>query len=143
MVNPKQTITVNGEGVEILITPSMYRAELVQGLDLTVHNTDDAGEVWALYVRHLYLAYLNARSMAQYERRPVPHRALTLSDLEAWSYSEGKERFTQFIQDFLLLKTGKTLAELIRNEDDDVKKKAPKKRLFRWLSRGSRTATSS
>jgi len=141
MVNPKQTITVHGEGVEILITPSMYRAELVQGLDLTVHDTEDAGEVWAMYARHLYLAYLNARAMAQYEGRTVPDKALTLSDIEAWSYSEGKHRFTQFIQDFLVLKTGKTLEELMQKEGS--KKKAPRWRLFRWLRRGNRAATSS
>lgn len=143
MVNPKQQITVNGEGVEILITPSMYRAELVQGLDLTVHNTEDAGEVWALYARHLYLAYLNARAMAQYEGRPVPEKALTLSDIEAWSYTEGKERFTQFIQDFLMLKTGKSLAELMKKDEAESKKKAPRRRLFRWWRRGSHAATSS
>jgi hypothetical protein len=132
MVNPKQTITVQGEGVEILITPSMYKAASVRGLDLSVHGGEDGGEIWSLYVKHLYLAYLNARDIAQYEGRKVG-KELSLSDLEAWAYGEGKERFAQFIRDFLFLRTGKTLDELMNEKVDEGKKKAKVKRFRLWL----------
>jgi len=139
MVNPRQEILVNGEGVEILITPSMYKAASIRGLDLSVHNGEDGGEIWSLYVKHLYLAYLNARDIAQYEGRKVG-RELTLADFEAWAYGEGKERFAQFIRDFLFLRTGKTLDELMNEQPENGKKKASVKR-FRLWRRGNPRGT--
>ena len=51
---------MQGVVVDLLITPSLYKRSLSGKMDLTLHDPDDAAEVWQVYVKHVYLAYLNA-----------------------------------------------------------------------------------
>lgn len=140
MVNPRQKITIQGEGVELLITPSMYKAALTQGMALTLSDGADAAEVWDMYVKHVYLAYRNALDVAAYDGKPAPTRVFDLSDFEAWAAGEGKGRFVELMNDIVYLRTGKTVAELAAEQG----KKKPKSRVtFRSWLRGSRSATGS
>lgn len=139
MINPRQKITINGEGVELLLTPSLYKAALTRGMDLTLHDPDDTAEVWEIYVKHVYLAYRNALDVAAYDGAPSPRRVYNLADFEAWAYTEGKSRFAELMADIVYLRTGKTLGEYVASADD--KKKAPPKRISRFWRRGSRSVT--
>ena len=49
MVNPRQTIKMQGVEVELLITPSLYKRSLTDGLDLTLHDPEDAAEYVELF----------------------------------------------------------------------------------------------
>lgn len=140
MVNPRQTITIRGEGVELLITPSMYKAALTQGMNLTLSDGADAAEVWDMYVKHVYLAYRNALDVAAYDGRPAPEHPLTLGDFQAWAAGEGKGRFVELMNAIVFLRTGKTITELTA----EAGKKKPKSRVtFRSWLRGSRSVTGS
>ena len=141
MVNPRQKITIQGEGVELLITPSLYKVALTRGLDMTLHNPDDAAEIWGMYVKHVYLAYRNALDVAAYEGAAAPLRVFDLADFEAWAYGEGKSRFEELMADIVYLKTGKTVQEIA--EENAGKKKPKAKKTFRFWNRGSRTETGS
>jgi hypothetical protein len=143
MVNPRQTIEVQGVVVNLLITPSLYKRSLTDGLDLTLHNPDDTAEVWGIYVKHVYLAYLNAIDVAAYDGHQKPKKMLELADFEAWAAGEGKTRFGELMRQIVEFKTGKTLEELAaEGKGQDGKKKEQAKR-FRWWRRGSRVVTSS
>lgn len=140
MVNPRQTITIQGEGVELLITPSMYKAALTRGMNLTLDDSSDAGEVWDMYVKHVYLAYRNALDVAAYDGKAAPLRVFDLADFQAWAAGEGKTRFTELMGVIVFLRTGKTIEELV---EESSKKKTRSFAAFRSSSRGSRSATGS
>lgn len=141
MVNPKQIIKVQGVEVELLVTPSLYKRSLTQGLDLTLHDPTDAAEVWQVYVKHVYLAYRNALDVAEYDGRKMPDKVLRLADFEAWAAGEGKARFAELMRIIVEFKTGKTLEE-ITSEAQAAKKKdvAESRPRFHSLRSGSRRA---
>lgn len=139
MINPRQEITIQGEGVEVLLTPSLYKRSLTRGMDLTLHDATDAAEVWQVYVKHIYLGYLNALDVAAYDGKKAKQR-FTLADFEAWAAGEGKARFGELLGVIVEFKTGKTLDELAAENKAESKKKASP---FRFLRRGSREGTSS
>lgn len=141
MVNPRQKITIQGEGVELLITPSMYKAALTRGMDLTLADGADAGEVWDMYVKHVYLAYRNALDVAAYDGKPAPTRTFDLADFEAWAAGEGKQRFVELMGVIVFLRTGKTVEEL--TAEAQSKKKPKSSATFRSWLRGSRSVTGS
>lgn len=141
MVNPRQKITIQGEGVELLITPSMYKAALTHGMNLTLTDGADTAEVWDMYVKHVYLAYRNALDVAAYDGAEPPRRMLTLADFQTWAAGEGKSRFVELMNAIVYLRTGKTVAELTK---ENASKKKPKSRVtFRSWLRGNRSATGS
>ena len=140
MVNPRQKIEMQGVVVELLITPSLYKRSLTRGLDLTLHDPDDTAEVWQIYVKHVYLAYLNALDVAAYDGQEGPKKVFCLADFEAWAASEGKARFAELLRVIVEFKTGKTLEEITaENKGTDGKKKAV---MFRSWRRGNREGTS-
>jgi hypothetical protein len=141
MVNPRQTITIQGEGVELLITPSMYRAALTRGMDLTLADGADTAEVWDMYVKHVYLAYRNAMEVAAFDGKPAPLRTYDLADFEAWAAGEGKARFVELMGVIVYLRTGKTIEEL--TAEAQSKKKPKSSAMFRSWLRGSRSGTGS
>ena len=110
-------------------------------MDLVLHNPDDTAEVWSIYVKHVYLAYLNALDVAAYDGEKRPDKPLTLADFEAWAAGEGKERFGQLMRLIVEFKTGKTLEELAAEKPQGGKKKAVTR--FRWWRRGKHEGTSS
>jgi len=133
---------MQGVVVQLLITPSLYKRSLTDGMDLTLHNPDDTAEVWQVYVKHVYLAYLNALDVAAYDGQEGPTKPFCLADFEAWAAGEGKTRFGQIMRVIVEFKTGKTLEELAaENKAAGGKKKAVTR--FRWWRRGSHAATSS
>ena len=141
MVNPRQTIEMQGVVVDLLITPSLYKRSLSGKMDLTLHDPDDAAEVWQVYVKHVYLAYLNALDVAAYDGHKGPLKSFELVDFETWAAGEGKERFSQLMRVIVEFKTGKTLEEIAAEKKD--KKESKKKAVTcRWWRRGSRAATS-
>ena len=141
MVNPKQTIKIEGVEVALLITPSLYKRSLTDGLDLTLHDPDDAAEVWQVYVKHVYLAYRNALDVAAYDGHDGPRRVFELADFEVWAAGEGRARFGELMRVFVEFKTGKTLEQIAaENKGADSKKKAV---TFRSWRHGSRAATGS
>ena len=140
MVNPKQTIKIEGVEVALLITPSLYKRSLTDGLDLTLHDPDDAAEVWQVYVKHVYLAYRNALDVAAYDGHDGPRRVFELADFEVWAAGEGRARFGELMRVFVEFKTGKTLEQLTADSAAESKKKAV---TFRSWRRGSRAATGS
>lgn len=140
MVNPKQTIKIEGVEVALLITPSLYKRSLTDGLDLTLHDPEDAAEVWQVYVKHVYLAYRNALDVAAYDGHDGPRRVFELADFEAWAAGEGKARFGELMRVIVEFKTGKTLEQLTAESAGESKKKAV---TFRSWRRGSRAATGS
>jgi len=140
MVNPRQKITIQGEGVELLITPSMYKAALTRGMNLTLDDSSDASEVWDMYVKHVYLAYRNALDVAAYDGKAAPLHTFDLADFQAWAAGEGKGRFTELMGVIVYLRTGKTIEELV---EENSKKKTRSFAAFRSSSRGSRSATGS
>lgn len=140
MVNPKQTIKIEGVEVALLITPSLYKRSLTDGLDLTLHDPDDAAEVWQVYVKHVYLAYRNALDVAAYDGHDGPRRVFELADFEVWAAGEGKARFGELMRVIVEFKTGKTLEQLTAESAAESKKKAV---TFRSWRRGSRAATGS
>ena len=132
---------MQGVVVDLLITPSLYKRSLTGKMDLTLHDPDDAAEVWQIYVKHVYLAYLNALDVAAYDGAKAPKNPLTLADFEAWAAGEGKERFGELMRVIVEFKTGKTLEQITaENKGAGGKKKAVTSRFWR---RGSRAATSS
>lgn len=140
MVNPRQTIEVQGVEVSLLFTPSLYKRSLVQRLDLVLHDPEDAAEVWQIYVKHVYLAYLNALDVEQYDTGKRPKHELALADFEVWAAGEGKARFAELLRLIVEFKTGKTLEEIAaENKAAGGKKKAV---TFRSWRRGSHDATS-
>ena len=139
MINPRQEITIQGEGVEVLLTPSLYKRSLTRGMDLTLHDATDAAEVWQVYVKHIYLGYLNAIDVAAYDGKKAKQR-FTLADFEAWAAGEGKARFGELLGVIVEFKTGKTLEELTAEAKPSEGKK--KRVTFRSWRRGSRAATS-
>ena len=130
---------MQGEGVELLLTPSLYKAALTRGMDLTLHNPDDQGEVWEIYVKHVYLAYRNALDVAAFDGKPAPLKVHDLADFEAWAAGEGKARFAELMNDIVYLKTGKTIAELV--DENKSKKKVKTRRTFLFWKNGSRRVT--
>lgn len=132
---------MQGVVVQLLITPSLYKRSLTAGMDLVLHNPDDTAEVWSIYVKHVYLAYLNALDVAAYDGEKRPDKPLTLADFEAWAAGEGKERFGQLMRLIVEFKTGKTLEELAAEKPQGGKKKAVTR--FRWWRRGKHEGTSS
>ena len=140
MVNPNQTIKIEGVEVALLITPSLYKRSLTDGLDLTLHDPDDAAEVWQVYVKHVYLAYRNALDVAAYDGHDGPRRVFELADFEVWAAGEGRARFGELMRVFVEFKTGKTLEQLTAESAAESKKKAV---TFRSWRRGSRAATGS
>jgi len=140
MVNPKQTIKIEGVEVALLITPSLYKRSLTDGMDLTLHDPDDAAEVWQVYVKHVYLAYRNALNVAAYDGHDGPRRMFELADFEAWAAGEGRARFGELMRVIVEFKTGKTLEQLTAESAAESKKKAV---TFRSWRRGSRAATGS
>jgi hypothetical protein len=140
MVNPKQTIKIEGVEVALLITPSLYKRSLTDGLDLTLHDPDDAAEVWQVYVKHVYLAYRNALDVAAYDGHDGPRRVFELADFEVWAAGEGRARFGELMRVIVEFKTGKTLEQLTAESGAESKKKAV---TFRSWRRGSRAATGS
>ena len=139
MVNPRQKITINGEGVELLITPSMYKAALTRGIDLTLSDAADEAEVWDMYIKLVYLAYRNALDVAAFDGKPAPLKVLDLADFESWAAGEGKARFLELMSDIVFLRTGKTVAEL--TAESAGKKKANSRATFRSFLRGNRSET--
>jgi hypothetical protein len=140
MVNPKQTIKIEGVEVALLITPSLYKRSLTAGMDLTLHDPDDAAEVWQVYVKHVYLAYRNALDVAAYDGHDGPRRVFELADFEVWAAGEGRARFGELMRVIVEFKTGKTLEQLTAESGAESKKKAV---TFRSWRRGSRAATGS
>lgn len=140
MVNPRQTIEMQGVVVDLLITPSLYKKALTDGLDLTLHNPDDAAEVWQIYVKHVYLAYRNALDVAAYDGHNGPSKVFYLVDFEEWAAGKGKARFGELMRTIVEFKTGKTLEELTAEAKPSEGKK--KRVTFRSWRRGSRAATS-
>ena len=132
---------MQGVVVDLLITPSLYKRSLTTGMDLTLHDPDDAAEVWQVYVKHVYLAYLNALDVAAYDGHKAPKKALELVDFEAWAAGEGKARFGELMRVIVEFKTGKTLEE-IAAENKAAKGGKKKAVTFRWWRRGSLAATS-
>ena len=122
--------------VDLLITPSLYKRSLTDGMDFTLHDPDDAAEVWQVYVKHVYLAYRNALDVAAYDGHDGPRRVFELADFEAWAAGEGRARFGELMRVVVEFKTGKTLEELTAEKKADGDKK--KRRAFPFLSRGSR-----
>lgn len=120
----------------MLITPSMYKAALTKGMDLTLSDGADAAEVWAMYVRHVYLAYRNALDVAAYDGEPEPVKVYTLADFEVWAAGEGRARFAELMNVIVYLRTGKTVAELAA--ENAGKKKMRSCATFRSWLRGSR-----
>ena len=140
MVNPRQQIKIEGVVVDLLITPSLYKRSLTAGMDLTLHDPDDAAEVWQVYVKHVYLAYRNALDVAAYDGHDGPRRVFELADFEVWAAGEGKARFAELLRLIVEFKTGKTLDEIAaENKDAGGKKKAV---TFRSWRRGSHAGTS-
>ena len=132
---------MQGVVVDLLITPSLYKRSLSGKMDLTLHDPDDAAEVWQVYVKHVYLAYRNALDVAAYDGRRGPNKVFTLVDFEAWAAGEGRARFGELMRTIVEFKTGKTLEEIAaENKAADGKKKAV---TFRSWRRGSREGTSS
>ena len=140
MVNPRQQIKIEGVVVDLLITPSLYKRSLTAGMDLTLHDPDDAAEVWQVYVKHVYLAYRNALDVAAYDGHDGPRRVFELADFEAWPAGEGRARFGELMRVIVEFKTGKTLEQLTAESAAESKKKAV---TFRSWRRGSRAATGS
>ena len=140
MVNPRQAIEMKGVVVNLLITPSLYKRSLSGRMDLTLHNPDDTAEVWSIYVKHVYLAYLNALDVARYDGEK-PFQRFMLADFEEWAAGEGKERFGELMRLIVEFKTGKTLEELAAEKPGGGKKKDVAR--FRWWRRGKKGVTSS
>lgn len=139
MASPKQTIEMQGVVVDLLITPSLYKRSLTAGLDLTLHDAEDAAEVWQIYVKHVYLAYLNALDVAAYDGRKAPDKVFCLADFEVWAAGEGKARFGELMRIIVFFKTGKTLEDLAAEKSASAGKK--KSVASHFLRRGSRAAT--
>jgi hypothetical protein len=141
MVNPRQTIKMQGVEVALLITPSLYKRSLTDGLDLTLHDPEDAAEVWQVYVKHVYLAYRNAIDVAAYDGHSGPNKVFELMDFEEWAAGEGKTRFAELMRVIVEFKTGKTLEQIAaESKGADSKKKAV---TFRSWRHGSRAVTGS
>lgn len=141
MVNPRQTIEMQGVEVELLLTPSLYKRSLTKGMDLTLHDATDAAEIWQVYVKHIYLAYLNSLDIAAYDGKKTKQR-FVLADFEVWAAGEGKDRFTELLGVLVEFKTGKTLEELTKEAENKKKEpEAASPRRFRSWSRGSRGVT--
>ena len=131
---------MKGVVVNLLITPSLYKRSLSGRMDLTLHNPDDTAEVWSIYVKHVYLAYLNALDVARYDGEK-PFQRFMLADFEEWATGEGKERFGELMRLIVEFKTGKTLEELAAEKPGGGKKKDVAR--FRWWRRGKQGVTSS
>ena len=132
---------MQGVTVEVLLTPSLYKRSLTRGMDLTLHDATDAAEVWQVYVKHIYLGYLNALDVAAYDGIKTKQR-FALVDFESWAAGEGKARFAELLAVLVEFKTGKTLEELTREAESKKKEpEAASPRRFRYWSRGSHGVT--
>ena len=123
-----------------MLTPSLYKRSLTKGMDLTLHDATDAAEVWQVYVKHIYLGYLNALDVAAYDGIKTKQR-FTLVDFESWAAGEGKARFAELLGVLVEFKTGKTLDELTREAESKKKAETESPKRFRYWSRGSHGVT--
>lgn len=111
MIQPRQTIVIDGREEALLFLPSMFLIAKQRKLSLVVRDATNAYEVRELYVRIIYLAYLVAWDKQVYDGRKKGDAPLHIEDFDIWAYQNG-ERFNEL--GFLILEflTGKSRGEI-------------------------------
>lgn len=122
MINPRQTININGGEEALLFLPSMYMVAKQRKLSLEVRDANDPMEVRDLYIRIIYLAYLVSWDKKVYDGREKGEPPLRIEDFDIWAYQNG-ERFGELGALIVEFITGKTPSEILQAKGAEVKKK--------------------
>lgn len=122
MINPKQTININGGEEVLLFLPSMFLLAKQRKLSLEVRDANDKMEVRDLYIRIIYLAYLVSWDKKVYDGREKGEPPLRIEDFDIWAYLNG-ERFGELGTLIVEFITGKTPSEILQAKSAESKKK--------------------
>ena len=122
MINPRQTININGGEEVLLFLPSMFLIAKQRKLSLEVRDANDPMEVRDLYVRIIYLAYLVSWDKRLFDGRVKGEPPLRIEDFDIWAYLNG-ERFGELGTLIVEFITGKTPSEILQAKGAESKKK--------------------
>lgn len=112
MIQPRQTIEINGGEEVLLFLPSMYMIAKQRKLSLVVRDASDPFEIRDFYVRVLYLAYLVGWEKMVYDGRRKGEPPLHIEDFDIWAYENG-ERFGELCSLIVEFITGKPATEIV------------------------------
>jgi hypothetical protein len=118
MFNPRQTIIIQGEEVKLLFTFGLYPCASERKISLVLKDSSDTSMVWSIYVRYIYLAYLNALEKDDIDRGKSHKRAdeYSLGDFEVWAQEEDSDRFWELCSQIVEWRTGKKPSEVIEQK---------------------------
>jgi len=108
--SPEQGITINGEKVALLFTPTMRKYSDLLNDNRNLDPRDSFG-VWDVWVKIFYMAYLNAQEEESHDLNDNPEdkRDYSLSDFNVWAAGEGREQFSSLLPAAVYCVTGHTL----------------------------------
>jgi hypothetical protein len=123
MFNPRQTIIIQGREEKLLLSLGMWVIAKERKIDLKVKDVNDINEVLCIYVKIIYLAYLNALEKNDIDtgKNHKKSNEFSLADFEIWATNEDIENFNYLVGQIFEMRTGKTLEE-VREEKTDKKK---------------------
>ena len=124
MFNPRQTIIIQGREEKLLLSLGMWVIARERKIDLQVKDVNDINEVLCVYIKIIYLAYLNALEKKDIDTGKTHKKSseYTLADFEIWATNEDAEKFDYLIGQIYEMRTGKTLQEA-KEENTDKKKR--------------------
>jgi hypothetical protein len=115
MIQPRQTIQIDGREEALLFLPSMFSVAKQRKLSLEVRDVHDPLEVRDLYVRIIYLAYLVSWDKRVYDGREKGEPPLHIEDFDIWAYNNG-DRFAELANIIIEFLTGKTTDEIVKDK---------------------------
>lgn len=122
MVSAIQKITIkDGVTVMLLLTPSLFAIAKERGVELSA-DADNAQAVMELYTRIIWLAALNYHAAARMDDPNLPDFAFKYIDFAAWR-GQRRDEFGRMVEVALQALTGKTLEEIVKENDDAGEKK--------------------
>ena len=112
MIQPRQTITINGGEEALLFLPSMYMVAKQRKLSLEVRDVTNKMEIRDLYVKIIYLAYLNAWEKMVYDGRRKGEPPLHIDDFDIWAYVN-PQRFGELASLIVEFLTGEKAEDIV------------------------------
>ena len=123
MRNPLQTIEIGGKEREILITPSLFRIAKDRSWQIEIQDTTDLIQVAEAYHKLIYCSLINAYEVRKWDNPNTKELDVTLMDIEVWVI-QNPDKFSTLLNDFVIILTGKDVAELAKETDVKKKKKS-------------------
>lgn len=122
MVSAIQKITIkDGVTVMLLLTPSLFAIAKERGVELSA-DTENTQAVMELYTRIIWLAALNYDAAARMDDPGLPEFPFKFLDFAAWR-GQRRDEFARMVEIALQALTGKTLAEIVKDDAAAAEKK--------------------